>query len=144
MKTFTIATLAILVSANVFAAETIYEGRGNIYTTNATLADLQSEATRLNTYTNGNSVAIKIHDGQIKDLQNTKVDKDVFTRDQIRQDEKLNEYGNRLDGYEASYADLSSTLGNYKASTDSRLAGLESDVQQAKAVSYTHLRAHET
>lgn len=75
MKTFAITAIALALSTQVFAADNIYEGRGNIYHTKATLADLQSEATRLNTYTNGNSVAIKIHDGQIKDLQANKADR---------------------------------------------------------------------
>jgi len=75
MKAALFTTLALAVSVNAFAGDNIYEGRGNIYRTNATLADLQSEATRLNTYTNGNSVAIKIHDGQIKDLQANKADR---------------------------------------------------------------------
>lgn len=75
MKTFTITAIALALSTQVFAADNIYEGRGNIYHTKATLADLQSEATRLNTYTNGNSVAIKIHDGQIKDLKANKADR---------------------------------------------------------------------
>lgn len=75
MKTFAITAIALALSTQAFAADNIYEGRGNIYHTHATLADLQSEATRLNSYTNGNSVAIKIHDGQIKDLQQNKADK---------------------------------------------------------------------
>jgi len=75
MKTFAITAIALALSTQAFAADNIYEGRGNIYHTKATLADLQSEATRLNTYTHGNSVAIKIHDGQIKDLQANKADR---------------------------------------------------------------------
>lgn len=126
MKTFTIATLAVLASANVFAADTVplYEGK-NIYKTQATLADVLYSETEQQQDIHGNTLAVR-------HLSNTKVDKDVFIRDQIRQDEKLNEYGNRLDAYEASSNDLSSSLANYKASTDSRLAGLESDIQQAK------------
>lgn len=129
MKNIAIVTTVVttgLLSSAVFA-ETIYDGK-NIYHTNATLADLQSEATRLNSYNHGNTIALQIHDGQIKDLQDTKVDKDVFTRDQIRQDEKLNEYGNRLDGYEASYSDLSSTVANY----NTRLNSVEKNVKEAK------------
>lgn len=75
MKAALLTTLALAVSVNAFATDNIYEGRGNIYKTHATLADLQSEATRLNEYTHGNSVAIKIHDGQIKDLQANKADR---------------------------------------------------------------------
>lgn len=70
-----LAALALTVSMGAMATDNIYEGRGNIYKTHATLADLQSEATRLNTYNYGNSVAIQIHDGQIKDLQDNKADK---------------------------------------------------------------------
>lgn len=72
---YAIVAIALALSTQAFATDNIYEGRGNIYRTNATLADLQSEATRLNTYTNGNSVALQIHDGQIKDLQANKADK---------------------------------------------------------------------
>ena len=72
---YAIIAIALALSAQAFATDNIYEGRGNIYRTNATLADLQSEATRLNTYTHGNSVALQIHDGQIKDLQQNKADK---------------------------------------------------------------------
>jgi len=75
MKAALLTTLALAVSVNAFATDNIYEGRGNIYKSHATLADLQSEATRLNEYTHGNSVAIKIHDGQIKDLQANKADR---------------------------------------------------------------------
>ena len=72
---YAITAIALALSAQAFAADNIYEGRGNIYKTNATLADLQSEATRLNTYTHGNTIALQIHDGQIKDLQQNKADK---------------------------------------------------------------------
>jgi len=75
MKAALLTALALAVSVNAFATDNIYEGRGNIYKTHATLADLQSEATRLNTYTHGNSVALQIHDGQIKDLQANKADR---------------------------------------------------------------------
>lgn len=72
---YAITAIAIALSAQAFAADNIYEGRGNIYRTNATLADLQSEATRLNSYNYGNTLAIQHHDGQIKDLQANKADK---------------------------------------------------------------------
>ena len=72
---YAITAIALALSAQAFAADNIYEGRGNIYKTNATLADLQSEATRLNTYTHGNTIALQIHDGQIKDLEANKADK---------------------------------------------------------------------
>lgn len=75
MKTFAITAITLALSAQAFAADNIYEGRGNIYRTNATLADLQSEATRLNSYNYGNTLAIQHHDGQIKDLQANKADK---------------------------------------------------------------------
>lgn len=75
MKTFAITAIALALSTQAFAADNIYEGRGNIYRTNATLADLQSEATRLNSYNYGNTLAIQHHDGQIKDLQQNKADK---------------------------------------------------------------------
>lgn len=75
MKTFAITAIALALSTQAFAADNIYEGRGNIYRTNATLADLQSEATRLNSYNYGNTIALQIHDGQIKDLEANKADK---------------------------------------------------------------------
>jgi len=77
MKAPLLTTLALAVSVNAFAAETthVYEGKGNIYKTHATLADLRTVETELNKDTNGNSVALKIHDGQIKDLQANKADK---------------------------------------------------------------------
>ena len=186
MKTFTIATLAILASSNVLAAETIYEGRGNIYTTNATLADLQSEATRLNTYTHGNSVAIghlnnvKADKTEVQAVsnrvtQNTNTinqqgiqiqtnTKETVRLEQVKADRSelkavegvvvsqgntltqhnktlvnhqgrietlegvSNEYGARLDAYEASYADLSSTVANY----NTRLHSVEKNVKEAK------------
>jgi len=75
MKTFAITAIALALSTQAFAADNIYEGRGNIYRTNATLADLQSEATRLNSYNYGNTLAIQHHDGQIKDLKANKADR---------------------------------------------------------------------
>lgn len=75
MKTFSITAIALALSTQAFAADNIYEGRGNIYHTKATLADLQSEATRLNSYNYGNTLAIQHHDGQIKDLQANKADR---------------------------------------------------------------------
>jgi len=82
-----IAIAILAASAPTFAA-TIYDGRGNIYQTNATLADLQSEATRLNTYTHGNSVAIQYQGGQITDLQADQRRQDAeFKADQYRQDQ---------------------------------------------------------
>lgn len=72
---YAITAIAIALSAQAFATDNIYEGRGNIYKTHATLADLQSEATRLNSYSHGNTLAIQHHDGQIKDLQQNKADK---------------------------------------------------------------------
>ncbi|ALH46257.1 hypothetical protein POR1_52 [Pseudomonas phage POR1] len=100
MKSLIIAALMLL-SVSAVAADNIYEGRGNIYKTPATLADLQSEATRLNTYTHGNSVAIKIHDGQIKDLQQTKVDRTEFVKDQQRQDAAQKDTAGKVDGLAA-------------------------------------------
>ena len=72
---YAITAIALALSAQAFATDNIYEGRGNIYKTHATLADLQSEATRLNSYSHGNTLAIQHHDGQIKDLQQNKADK---------------------------------------------------------------------
>ena len=100
MKSLITAALLSL-SVSAVAADNIYEGRGNIYETPATLADLQSEATRLNTYTHGNSVAIKIHDGQIKDLQQTKVDRTEFVKDQQRQDAAQKDTAGKVDGLAA-------------------------------------------
>lgn len=83
-----------------FAAD-IYEGRGNIYTTPATLADLLTERTELNSYTNGNSVAIKIHDGQIVDLQKDQARQDAeFKADQARQDAAQRASNVRIDNHE--------------------------------------------
>lgn len=87
MKRTIIATLIALASTSALAAETIYEGRGNIYTTPATLADLLSEATRLNTYNHGNTIALQIQNGQIVGLQQDQVRQDAeFKADQARQD----------------------------------------------------------
>lgn len=101
MKRTILASLLTLIAAQAVAADNIYEGRGNIYQTNATLADLQSEATRLNTYTHGNSVAIKIHDGQIQDLQKNKVDRPEFVHDQQRQDAAQKDTAGKVDGLAA-------------------------------------------
>jgi len=78
MKKTTNLTAAIFLAAfsvqSMAGDKTIYDGK-NIYKTHATLADLQSEATRLNSYSHGNTLAIQHHDGQIKDLQQNKADK---------------------------------------------------------------------
>lgn len=62
MRKTIIVTLIALASVSATAAETtaVYEGRGNIYKTGATLADLRHVETELNKDTNGNSVAIKV------------------------------------------------------------------------------------
>lgn len=87
MKRTIIATLIALSATSAMAADSIYEGRGNIYTTPATLADLLSEATRLNTYNHGNTIALQIQGGQIVGIQQDQVRQDAeFKADQARQD----------------------------------------------------------
>lgn len=129
MKSLIIAALMLL-SVSAVAADNIYEGRGNIYKTNATLADLQSEATRLNTYTHGNSVAIKIHDGQIKDLQQTKVDRTEFVKDQQRQDAVQRDTGNKVDGLAARADSTDLALIGHTERNDGQDARLNGHDQQ--------------
>lgn len=95
MKTFTITAIALALSTQAFAAETthVYEGKGNIYKTHATLADLRTVETELNKDTNGNSVALKIHDGQIKDLQANKADRSEV----VAVDKRVTQVNTRID-----------------------------------------------
>ncbi len=85
MKALTIA-LSLFALTTAAQAADIYEGK-DIYNTPATLADLLHERTDLNSFTNGNSVAIKIQGGQIAGLQEDQVRQDQqFAADQARQD----------------------------------------------------------
>lgn len=100
MKSLITAALMLL-SVSAVAADNIYEGRGNIYETPATLADLQSEATRLNTYNHGNTLGIASNAGRITVVEQTKVDRTEFTKDQQRQDAAQRNTGTRVDGLAA-------------------------------------------
>lgn len=102
MKSLIIAAL-LLVSVSAVAADTaaIYEGRGNIYKTNATLADLRHVETELNQDTHGNTLGIASNAGRITVLENTKVDRTEFVKDQQRQDAVQRDTGNKVDSLAA-------------------------------------------
>lgn len=123
----TLIAIALTAAALPAFAADIYEGRGNIYTTPATLADLLTERTELNTYTNGNSVAIKIHDGQIKDLQQDQVRQDAeFKADQARQDAAQRASNVRIDNHETRITSNTTNiqrLGARADDTDLQLVG---------------------
>ena len=187
MKTFTIATLAVLVSANVFAADTIplYEGK-DLNKTPATLADVLYSETEQQQDIHGNTLAIghlnnvKADKTEVQAVsnrvtQNTNTinqqsvqiqanTKETVRLEQVKADRSelkavegvvvnqgntltqhnktlvnhrgrietlegaSNEYGARLDAYEASYNDLSSTVANY----NTRLHSVEKNVKEAK------------
>lgn len=98
-----IAALLVSVSLSAVAADTaaVYEGRGNIYKTNATLADLRHVETELNQDTHGNTLGIASNAGRITVVEQTKVDRSEFVKDQQRQDAAQRDTGNKVDGLAA-------------------------------------------
>lgn len=110
-----------------FAADPnpVYDGR-DLYNTNATLADLLSEATRLNTYNHGNTIALQIHDGQIVGLQQDQVRQDAeFKADQARQDaaqratdNRVTNNTKRIDNHETRITSNTTNIGRLNARAD--------------------------
>lgn len=95
MKNIAIVTTVVttgLLSSTAFA-ETIYDEK-NIYNTNATLADLQSEATRLNTYTHGNSVAI----GHLNNVKADKTEVQAVSNRVTQNTNTINQQGVQIQG----------------------------------------------
>lgn len=110
MKLFSAITLCMIATSSIAAGNPTYDGK-DIYHTNATLADLSSETTRLNEYNFGNSVAIQ---GLSARADNTDLD-------QIRQDQVSDALATRLNGLYTDTAGLSQqTRQAYQEARDAR------------------------
>lgn len=93
-------------------------------------ADIHTTYTMANTkYTESAGKALE---GQVKDLQNNKVDKSVFSADQARQDKATSELNGKVDSYAAqgvtAYNELKGSISSGAAAQQERDAGQDEHI----------------